>query len=344
MLNIQGFLNTVTTRSYALPIVILYVTEGCNLRCVTCSYRDRLANELSLDEIAKLAESLHGCGLKRIVFSGGEPLLRRDFPQICDVFRRYGVKQSLLTNGVLLDRRFDEIKEFLSEIIISVDGVDSQTHNGIRGVESLETIIKGIRRCLAAPRRPAVSIRTVLQKSNFRQTPAFVDFAKTLGADRISFLPVDVLSGSFGRSTHGGDAIDERLVLTPVETVEFRQVVFGMMEQYEREFATRFISESPEKMIHIVQYFEALAGLAAFPPTRCNAPMVSAVITSTGNIQPCFFLPAYGNIREDSVRSLLNSSSLQSCRSAVRRQTVERCKTCVCTMYKPPLSALTDRF
>lgn len=101
-MNFSAFLNTLATHNYALPIVILYVTAGCNLRCIMCSYRDPLPNELTLDEIRKLALELSTYGLRHIVYSGGEPLTRRDFPAICELFQRSNVRQSLLTNGLLL--------------------------------------------------------------------------------------------------------------------------------------------------------------------------------------------------------------------------------------------------
>ena len=344
MLNVPAFLNTISTRTFALPVAIFYVTEGCNLQCQTCSYRDRLPGELSLEEISSLARGLREKGLRRIVYSGGEPLFRKDFPEICKIFARERIAQSLLTNGLLLNRRYGEIKEFLSEIIVSVDGVDSATHNHIRGVDSLETITAGIHRVLADSKRPIVSVRTVLQKCNFRQLPAFVEFAKSLQIDSISFLAVDVLSASFGRSRRGSVAPDVSLLLNAEETAEFRQLVLHVIAEYKGEFEHHLIAESPVKLLHIVQYFEALSGRTTFPPNRCNAPMVSAVITSTGNIQPCFFLPPHGNIRETPLPELFNSTSLRSTRDAVREGTLERCKTCVCTMYKHPVKALMDKF
>jgi len=342
--NVQAFLNTISTRSFSLPIVILYVTEGCNLRCLTCSYREKLPNELSLEEISTLVDSLSAYGLRTIVYSGGEPLMRRDFPEICSIFRKYNVKQVLLTNGLLLEKRLDEVKKFFSEIIVSIDGATDETHNTIRGVESLQQISRGIKHALASSSRPSISIRTVLQKANFRQTIDIVQFAKSLGVDRISFLAADVLSDSFGRATRGAVSPNESLMLNEEEIVEFRRIVEQMVSQCSNEFINGFISDSPDRMFHIVQYFEALIGKAAFPHNYCNAPMVSAVITSTGDVQPCYFLPAYGNIRETDVDVLTTSSIVRSVRRDVKNYTLERCKTCVCTLYTQPLSALLDRF
>src|SRR5271169_6620914 len=139
-MGINGLLNTIGTRCRTLPLVILYVTEGCNLRCISCSYRNPSPGELTLGEIEHLAATLKDSGLRHIVFSGGEPLLRRDFPQICGLFAAPGIRQSLLTNGLLLEKRFPEIRRFFGEIIISLDGPDEETHNEIRGVDSFRQI------------------------------------------------------------------------------------------------------------------------------------------------------------------------------------------------------------
>ncbi|MBI1808035.1 MAG: radical SAM protein [Ignavibacteria bacterium] len=341
-MNFKAFLNTITCTSHALPIVILYVTEGCNLRCNMCSYRDPLPNELSFPEIEKLAHVLHAHGLRRMVYSGGEPLLRRDFPVICNVFKQLGIKQTLVTNGLLLEKRLSEIYRYFTEIIVSLDGARAGTHNAIRGVESFDLIIHGIRRAVANTLN--VSIRTVLQKQNFKEVLEIVDLAKSLGVHRISFLSADVLSESFGREDRGKVSADDAIMMDQNEVGEFRVLIDRMVSEYTNEFRSKFISESPGKMYHLVQYYEALIGKALFPRNYCNAPMVSAVITSTGDVQPCFFLPTFGNLRQSSLNHLLNSDHIKSTRQDVRAYTLERCQKCVCTLNVPSPKALFDQF
>lgn len=343
-MNFGAFMNTMSNRAFSLPIIILYVTEGCNLRCISCSYRDRLPGELSMDDIAELSQSLISFGLRRIVYSGGEPLTRRDFPSICSLFKRDSIAQSLLTNGLLLEKRYREIREYVSEIIISVDGPDAPTHDRIRGLASFSQIVKGIDHITDFTDRPSVAIRTVVQKNNYSRLQEIVRFARSAGVDRISFLAADVLSDSFGRAAGGTVVPKEELQLNAEEIVEFRESIDRMIHECADEFACGFISDSPRRMRHIVQYFEALAGRAPFPRNVCNAPMVSAVITSTGDVQPCYFLPSCGNLRQNPVHVLANTDAIRTTRSAVRRYSLDRCKTCVCTLHKGPLTTLRDAF
>jgi MoaA/NifB/PqqE/SkfB family radical SAM enzyme len=344
-MNFKAWLNTVSTSSHTLPIVILYVTEGCNLRCCMCSYRDARPDELSIGEIERLAATLARYGLRHIVYSGGEPLLRRDLPAIIRIFSRYKVQQTLLTNGLLLEKRLDEIRPLLTEIIVSLDGATSATHNEIRGVSSFEQILAGIRSAVKSfPEPRSVSIRTVVQKQNFREMPQLIGLARSLGVGRISFLAADLLSEGFGRDGKGLPAPSESISLTIDELSEFRVTVEAMALAFRREFETGFISESPDKLRHLVDYFGALIGQNPFPRNECNAPMVSAVITSTGELQPCYFLPSFGNAREGMLERSLNNDAIVDTRRKVRAYALDRCRTCVCTLRKSSVAALLDRF
>src|ERR1041385_6468374 len=338
MINTKAWLNTLSVKSWSLPVVIFYVTEGCNLKCVTCSYREAFPNELSLSEISGLAKTLDDFGLRHIVYSGGEPLVRRDFREICEIFRRYNVKQTLLTNGLLLEKRSDELQNYFNEIIVSLDGADREIHNAIRGINSFDQIILGIKRIVHSGQSQRISIRTVLQKQNYHQVMDMVVLAKSLGVSRISFLAADILSDGFGRDTRGAVVPNESIMLDNEETANFRHLVEQMISFYNPEFENGFIAESPDKMFHIAQYFEALNGKRQYPRNHCNAPDVSAVITSTGDLKPCFFLPAFGNIRQNSLRDLVNNATIKETRKRVRKYTLERCHTCVCTIKARPTS------
>lgn len=342
-MNLRAFTSAISSTTASLPIVILYVTSACNLRCITCSYRDALPNELSLEEYARLARELQSLGLRHVVLSGGEPLVRRDVPAICKIFAALGVRQSLLTNGLLLEKRIDEIAEFLDEIIVSLDAPDAATHNDIRGLECFDQILRGIEAVKGLVRRPILSLRMVVQRKNFRLLDAMVDFAKSAGVDRVSFLSADVRSSAFHRNHAGPAAPESEILLSAEECGEFRGLMEALVERRKPEIRSGFISESPEKLMHLVRYFEAFHGLSNFPRNSCNAPNVSTVITSTGELLPCYFLPAYGDIRSGSLQGQLNNDLARFTRMQVRAYTLEQCRKCVCTLNVSPWSALVGR-
>src|SRR5690242_12354964 len=71
-----------TNRTIVLPLLIFFPTGRCNSRCVSCDWwKHSGADDLSLEEIGRLAEQLPSLGTRVVVFSGGEPLLR---PEVFD--------------------------------------------------------------------------------------------------------------------------------------------------------------------------------------------------------------------------------------------------------------------
>ena len=343
-MNYKAFLNTISNTARTLPIVIFYVTEGCNLKCVTCSYRNTLPGELTINEIEKLASELSSFGLKHIVYSGGEPLLRKDFIEICDIFKKHNIKQTILTNGLLLEKRAKDVYKYFYEIIVSIDGANAETHNSIRGLNSYDQIVKGIKKIINETGFFNISIRTVLQKRNYRQLPDMIQNAKSLGVSRISFLSADVFSDSFGRDKQGYVDSNENILLNEAELKEFRKIIEDTISKYKNEFENKFISESPDKMLRILKYYEACSGISEYPQNICNAPNVSAVITSTGDVLPCYFLPSYGNVKQKPIKELINNEIIKSTRKNVRDYVLERCKKCVCTLYIKPKTCLMDKF
>lgn len=340
-MNFKALLNTISKKIHSIPIVILYVTEGCNLKCAMCSYRERLPDELTLEEIDNLSAGLANLGLKRIVFSGGEPLLRTDFEQICEAFANHNVKQTLLTNGVLLKKKIEKIAFYLDELIISIDGAAPQTHDAIRGVNSLALITEGIK--LTKQNFPGlnISFRTVIQKNNFRQIKDIVQLGLDLGINRVSFLPVDVFSEAFGREHNETAVNDSSLLLTTDEVEELRKIIDGIDKKY---FENHFISEPYSKLKSYADYFSSALNGSGYPPVFCNAPMMSTVITARGDVLPCFFLPKLGNIRENKLLQILNGNNAVTTRKKVKAFELERCQTCVCSLKITKRAALRGEF
>ena len=306
-----------------------------------CSYRNRLPDELTIDEIDKLAGELSALGLKRIVFSGGEPILRTDLEDICKIFSRYNVKQTLLTNGVLVKKKIDTLAPYLDELIISIDGAKPETHDAIRGVNSLNLIIDGIKFTKENFPSLNISFRTVIQKNNFRELHDIIQLGAKLGITRVSFLPVDVFSEAFGREHSEAAVNDNSLILSKEETIELRNIINNIEKKY---FDSHFVSEPYNKLMGYADYFSSALSGNKFPPVYCNAPMMSTVITARGDVLPCFFLPKLGNIREKSLIQILNGDKAVTTRKRVRAFEPERCKTCVCSLNVSKRNALKGNF
>ena len=75
----------------ALVGVSLYTTHRCNLRCIYCSSPFRGTDELATEQWLSIVDELADLGCQRVGILGGEPLLRRDTPEIIDRVRDRGM-------------------------------------------------------------------------------------------------------------------------------------------------------------------------------------------------------------------------------------------------------------
>jgi MoaA/NifB/PqqE/SkfB family radical SAM enzyme len=120
------FLNTfgaVKFRKRRPLFVALMVTNRCNMRCIYCLVQ---ANTLKvgdppLKEIYRIIDELYSLGTRYISLQGGEPLLRDDIGEIIDYINRKGMITELITNGLLIRERLEELKR-VKRLCLSIDG------------------------------------------------------------------------------------------------------------------------------------------------------------------------------------------------------------------------------
>ena len=322
-------LNVVTHRTFALPLLIFYVTARCNSRCASCDWwKSDGAADLTLDEIRALAAELPALRTRLVVFSGGEPLLRRDVFEMADVFRAQGLKLHLLTSGLFLERDAEQIATHFEEVTLSLDGHTRDLYRQIRGVDGLEAIERGVRKLKARAPLLSMRARSTLHRHNFRELPYLIDKAKALGLAQISFLAADVTSEAFGRraetSTRG-------LLLSESEVEEFTCVVEETLVSHAQDFGSHLVAESPDKLRRLPRYYAAQLGNGPFPPVACNAPWVSAVVEADGAVRPCYFHPAVGNIRQKSLPQILQQE-MRAFRSNLDVSSSATCSRCVCSL------------
>jgi Fe-coproporphyrin III synthase len=321
-----------------LPLVTLYVTERCNSRCVTCDYWRHGRDDMNLAAVTRLLPSFAQLGTQMVLLSGGEPLLNPDWAAIAQLLRKNGLKVWLLTSGLALAKHARRAASLFDAITVSLDGTDPETYAAIRGLDAFHKVCEGIQAVAAQGARPA--IRVTLQRGNFRQLPAFVDLAKDLGAQQVSFLAVDVANPhAFGRT----DDFVSDLALRPEDLPQLERLLDSTEQDHGEDFRSGFIAETPQKLRRILQYFAAIQGLGPYPPVRCNAPEFSAVIGATGSVQPCFFISgpagarisATGTLNVD-LTSVLNGNGMSALRTAIRDGRRRECKTCVCSLWRDP--------
>ncbi|MBZ0292654.1 MAG: radical SAM protein [Anaerolineae bacterium] len=343
MLNLAG------NRLQTLPLVVLYLTDGCNSRCITCDIWRNPRRNMSLSLVEEITNTFADLEVRWVLLSGGEAMQHPDWPLIAQRCRQAGAHVMLLTNGLLLRRQADAVLENVDEVIVSLDAGTPATYEAIRGVDAFDLVLEGIR-AVHAGGLP-VTTRTTVQRANYREIPQIIEIASQAGADHISFLTVDVSSlEAFGpRFT-----ADPSLMIMPqpntndpstsaLDASDIEQLAH-ILDEVEQRFADFFasgrIAESPAKLRRMLGYFRALLGEGDFSPPRCNAPHFSTVIEVDGTLRPCYFLPAYGKIEGAPLPAVLNGDIAQTLRQAYRSGQRPECARCVCPLYKGPRTLL----
>ena len=173
-----------------------------------------------------------------------------------------------------------------------------------------------------------LSGRATLHRANFRELPRLIEYAKSLGLDRISFLPADISSLGFGRAvTPNGSG----LVLDAEDIGEFEAIIERTIAVYASDFASGFVAESPEKLRRLPRYYAALRGTEPFPRVSCNAPWVSVVVEANGSVRPCFFHGSIGNVRQTPIAAIV-ARNLRAFRESFDVGADPVCVRCVCSL------------
>lgn len=318
-----------TNRTLVLPLLIFFPTGRCNSRCVSCDWWKRSgADDLSLEEIGRVADELPSLGTRVVVFSGGEPLLRPEVFDAAAIFGARGATLHLLTSGVLLERFAERVAGHFARVCVSLDASTAALYARIRGVDALTTVGRGVARLRRTAPEIPITARATLHRENFRELPRLIEYARTLGLDGISFLPADVTSMGFGREAPPDV---NTLALAPGEVAEFDEIVERAIAVYARDFESGFIAEAPDKLRRLPRYYAALTGGAPFPEVSCHAPWISAVVEGNGAVRPCFFHEPIGNVREASLEAIV-TRNLRAFRRSFDVGANPVCVRCVCSL------------
>jgi len=122
------------------------ITRRCNLNCLHCiSSVGNRRKELDKESALKVIDILKDWGCEEINFTGGEPLFRQNIFDILEKAKQNKIKVNLLSNGTLINsRNVKQIKNYVDEIGISLDGASSEINDAIRGDGSFKKIVNAI--------------------------------------------------------------------------------------------------------------------------------------------------------------------------------------------------------
>lgn len=165
----------------------LSVTARCNLRCRYClpdGAPPEPPNMLNFDELTRLTRAFAALGVNRIRLTGGEPLVRRDLPDLVAALAALpGIEDiSLTTNGVLLKRHAAALKSAgLHRINVSLDSLDPSRLQHLAGADVLSRIQSGLDSADAVGLGPIKINMVVMDSVNDTEVEAMAEFCAQRG-------------------------------------------------------------------------------------------------------------------------------------------------------------------
>jgi radical SAM protein with 4Fe4S-binding SPASM domain len=296
------------------PLIVSYaVTKACNLRCLHChaEARDAMANELNLKEAMQAIDEMALLGTEALIFSGGEPLLRKEFIlTLAEYCVDVGIIPAMLTNGVLINHKVAwELKDAgIMAVGIPLDSADPDCHDKLRNVPgTFEKAVKAVKACLDVDLE--VVITTMALKDTFDDIPKRIEFIANLGVKQAAVYDLVPM----GR---GKDVMDQAMSQT--QRVSLIKYLQQMQEDKEMVFT---MSGGLPLYPEIVSEMHKLNGtkprdllLKQFwvnAPVGCHAGILYFSLRPDGDVYPCTFLPVKaGNIREQSLTGIWRNSKV----------------------------------
>ena len=313
----------------SLSTVMLWMNSGCNARCVMCEiWKERPGTLLSAGEIRQAAAAWRDRGV-RLVELCGEPTIHPQLREIADAIRDSGLEYSMLSNGLRLSRWLDVVAGAKS-LTVSLDGPPA-LHDRIRSVpNAFERLARAVREIRAIKPDIPIHGRCVVHRLNFEQMSETVETAKAIGLSSISLFGLDSDSPAFGR-----EAREEAdwagsigaITLSRDDMPRLADEIARLQSLNAEDFASGFIVESPSRLRNCISPHQRSGCRGKI---QCNAPFTSVVIEPDGSVKPCWFLPAYGNIREaGGLDAVLNSAAAAAAIGSLDVATNPICASCI---------------
>ena len=207
------------------------ITQRCNFRCDYCHKEGEgcsrgISEEMTVEEIVRIARIAISLDISRIKLTGGEPLMRKD---LCNIVKGIaaisGLKDlSLTTNGSLLAFEAEKLQKCgLKRLNISLPTLNPQKYHKLTN-GTLDNAIEGVKAAVGVGLNPVKLNMVILNGINVDDVPEMMDFASQTGTilQLIELDPVNVTDDYFGTYHKFLDAYEEMLRQKAIKTVTRR--------------------------------------------------------------------------------------------------------------------------
>jgi GTP 3',8-cyclase len=253
------------------------ITQRCNNRCAYCHREGEVqranasAEKMSVAEIVRIAKIAVSLGIARVKLTGGEPLMRRDLPEIvAGIAAVQGLKDlSLTTNGLLLGGGMAKhLRDCgLRRVNISLPTLNPETYHKLTG-GNLEDALAGVEAAVEAEFCPVKLNMVLLKNVNVGDVPEMIDYAGRAGLvlQLIELDPVNV-GGTYYAEHHRSLDEQEEMLKEKAVTIEKRP-----------QMHNRLIYHLPNATVEVVKPIEN---------TDFCMHCTRMRVTSDGKLKPC---------------------------------------------------------
>jgi MoaA/NifB/PqqE/SkfB family radical SAM enzyme len=280
------------------------LTENCQAKCISCDYwKTRWKDGMDTNRAVALVNEIGDLGIQSLRFTGGEPLIRKDFFEILRRSNTSNFKRIIIqTNGLLLKRFADEVNESpITNINVSIDGL-REANDLIRGIQGyFDLALEGIR----ALRKKKVAFSVTLNGISATELGELAEVAHGVGAD----LEFNILSRNlfFLKNADIATMWPDRTNVTAIE---------------------KFLRDIVKRPDYEVDYIRKYYNNDALDEPACVLGFLQVFVLSNGDVLTgCYPLPPVGNILKNSLREVLESDLYsRQAEAMIRRE----CPGCTC--------------
>jgi MoaA/NifB/PqqE/SkfB family radical SAM enzyme len=276
--------------------------------CGACDYSPGNHGMLSTEEWKGVIDSAVELRTVLISLTGGEALIRKDLFELIRYARSKGIAVHLNSNGTFLtDRIVDRLSDAgLDSLSVSLDGPTKEPHEEIRGEDTFDRTVAGIRNVRKRAPEIDVGLNSVLNTGNYKELRGYIPLANELGVGQVKFMPIHT-----------------NLQHKDKDVEEFSDMIFadkdledldGEIQTLQRELEQAGIMSTSRA------FFKGMTSLYRPPNSNfyCYAGYATCVIDHQGFVGPCFDKDGSVSVREKPLHEIWRSEDFEVLRHKVR--------------------------
>jgi radical SAM protein with 4Fe4S-binding SPASM domain len=290
-----------------VPRVLYWeTTHGCTLRCEYCymSADTAFPDELTTDEAREMIRQAAELGVERIVFTGGEAMMRRDLLQLAAYAKSVHLETEIITNATLIDspESAAALADVMDSIITSLDGADAEHNDVHRGSGSFERIVRGIKMMNAVGIKPLLN--STISALNVNGVGELIRFTH----NTVDIAKLRIINVAFLGRGHGG-------------TIPYNWDTYA---------ATHEAIINADDIVEHVRPKEVKRSISV--RRNCGMGSGEVYVDAKGDLYPCKLVTSpewrAGNLRDSSFAELVQSSPVAKARH-MRVEDRVGCRTCM---------------